>query len=407
MKTTVVGTAISYFYEHWDLFDFAPPYQRQGGIWKTPQKQGLIDSILAGYDVPKFYIHRVSDKQRAKYKAEGHAYKYAVIDGKQRLTAIKEFIDGGYPIGDDFYVPDAHTRPGSAPRPGDYYADLTPDWKNELLSRELDLCEVTIDQDDEEAVRIIREIFRRLNMGKALSTGELDRARSGPLADLVRALEEHVFIKEYIAFDDKRAQHLIFIKYLVAMEYAAFIAENPARAPKSAKAVKEKKAPEATLSVKHPMICDRGNDALSKLLDAKGGEWSTIAEELKPRLDHRLDNLRAYFPLDKAGKPHPLMARRSSIDAFVVLIDLLEDRAGGVKPEKVRQFLEEFEAARGEASKSVRKMVKAGRTSEAETVDQTIAQYNVLVGQGTPGKTNLADRVRILRDQFLAWEKRA
>ena len=91
----------------------------------------------------------------------------------------------------------------------------------------------------------------------------------------------------------------------------------------------------------------------------------------------------------------------------MVLIDLLENRAGGVKPEKVRQFLEEFEAARGEASKSVRKMVKAGRTSEAEKVDQTIAQYNVLVSQGTPGKTNLADRVRILRDQFLAWEKRA
>ena len=33
-----------------------PEYQR-GTVWKLPQKQGLIDSLLRGYQIPLFYVH--------------------------------------------------------------------------------------------------------------------------------------------------------------------------------------------------------------------------------------------------------------------------------------------------------------------------------------------------------------
>ena len=33
-----------------------PEYQR-GTVWKLPQKQGLIDSLLRGYQIPLIYVH--------------------------------------------------------------------------------------------------------------------------------------------------------------------------------------------------------------------------------------------------------------------------------------------------------------------------------------------------------------
>lgn len=49
-------------------------YQRPA-VWTTAQKQMLIDSILRGYDIPKFYWHKVNKKPDM----------YDVIDGQQRL----------------------------------------------------------------------------------------------------------------------------------------------------------------------------------------------------------------------------------------------------------------------------------------------------------------------------------
>ena len=63
-------------------------YQRPP-VWTTAQKQMLMDSILRGYDVPKFYWHKVSEKQ------------YDVVDGQQRLRAIWEFMDNKYALAKD------------------------------------------------------------------------------------------------------------------------------------------------------------------------------------------------------------------------------------------------------------------------------------------------------------------
>ena len=55
-------------------------YQRPP-VWTMAQKQMLMDSILRGYDVPKFYWHKVNEKQ------------YDVVDGQQRLRAIWDFME--------------------------------------------------------------------------------------------------------------------------------------------------------------------------------------------------------------------------------------------------------------------------------------------------------------------------
>lgn len=58
-----------------------PDWQREGDLWDTAKKQALIDSILRGWKLPKFYFVKLSDDQ------------YLVEDGQQRLLAIYEFCD--------------------------------------------------------------------------------------------------------------------------------------------------------------------------------------------------------------------------------------------------------------------------------------------------------------------------
>ena len=65
-----------------------PQYQRTP-VWNEGKRQLLIDSILRGYDLPKFYL-RVSNPP----------YDHEVIDGQQRLRAIWDFCADQYVLSD-------------------------------------------------------------------------------------------------------------------------------------------------------------------------------------------------------------------------------------------------------------------------------------------------------------------
>lgn len=64
--------------------DMEPEYQR-GVVWELSDKQKLIESIFEGIEIGKFvFIH-------LGYGREGGPM-YEILDGKQRLTAIVEFV---------------------------------------------------------------------------------------------------------------------------------------------------------------------------------------------------------------------------------------------------------------------------------------------------------------------------
>src|SRR5688572_26494272 len=71
--------------------DFDPDFQRKPKVWRGRDQQFLIDSILNGYDVPKFYIADFTVHNVPALNV--HRKKYAIIDGKQRLTAINAFLN--------------------------------------------------------------------------------------------------------------------------------------------------------------------------------------------------------------------------------------------------------------------------------------------------------------------------
>lgn len=61
--------------------DLQPDFQRSSDVWTPTQKSRLIESILLGLPLPSFYFSEDSTTQ-----------KRLVIDGLQRLCAIKNFV---------------------------------------------------------------------------------------------------------------------------------------------------------------------------------------------------------------------------------------------------------------------------------------------------------------------------
>lgn len=60
--------------------DLAPDFQRQGGLWKSKAKSRLIESLLIRIPLPAFYMDATDDD------------RWSVIDGLQRLSALKLFV---------------------------------------------------------------------------------------------------------------------------------------------------------------------------------------------------------------------------------------------------------------------------------------------------------------------------
>ena len=59
-------------------------YQR-GTKWSLSQKQGLIDSLLRGYQIPLFYVHLEAKRNNFTNEIQTTAW---IVDGQQRLAAI-------------------------------------------------------------------------------------------------------------------------------------------------------------------------------------------------------------------------------------------------------------------------------------------------------------------------------
>lgn len=151
--------------------DTQPDYQRPA-VWSLGQKQLLLDTILRGYDVPKFYWRKV----------QSNPDKYEVVDGQQRLRPIWEFQAGKYAL------------PMRIDPLGDYsvgglrYADLPDDLRLQFDTYNLDVVIVS-DTDEEE----VREMFLRLQNGTTLKAQEKRNAMTGRMRDFVKSLAEHPF----------------------------------------------------------------------------------------------------------------------------------------------------------------------------------------------------------------------
>src|SRR5216683_1343077 len=162
MTITVKEFIDDYIYR----IDLDADYQREK-IWSREDQEKLIDSIIQNIDIPKIYLARMDDSEN---------FDYECIDGKQRMTTLLSF----------FKPEEAGDNPLTVRVAGEKYTYKQLKEDLPALARKIDDYQLTFviypELEDEE---FLREIFRRLQLGVRLNSGELLKSHTGTLRDFI------------------------------------------------------------------------------------------------------------------------------------------------------------------------------------------------------------------------------
>ncbi len=145
--------------------DLDADYQREK-IWTTKQQQDLLDSILRDIDIPKIYLVEVKRNKQ---------FEYECIDGKQRMTVLSRF-----------FKPESNEETPLTVKHYDKeytYAEFRrrfPDDAKKIEDYELSFTIYKSLNEDQ-----IRDIFRRLQLGIRLNSGESLKSRTGTIRDFI------------------------------------------------------------------------------------------------------------------------------------------------------------------------------------------------------------------------------
>lgn len=147
---------ISWFYDLWTrkLLDLDPPYQRRS-VWGQQFKDYFVDTVLLNYPAPALFLYE-------EIGADGRSI-YHVVDGKQRLTTIFEFIAGRFPVSE---------KSDSVQLRGNYFASLDDAVKKAFWGYQFLVEYVPEDE------KVINAIFDRINRNVSkLTPQELRHAK--------------------------------------------------------------------------------------------------------------------------------------------------------------------------------------------------------------------------------------
>ena len=153
--------------------DLEPHYQRRDR-WKPDRQSALIESFILNVPVPPVYL------------SEDDFGKYSVIDGKQRITAIRDFLTGSLKLVGLKRFKELE---------GAVFSDLPTQIQNALAVRPYIRVITLLKQTDPQ---LKYEVFLRLNTGgeQLLAQEIRNVAFSGPLNDLLFELSSSGFLRD-------------------------------------------------------------------------------------------------------------------------------------------------------------------------------------------------------------------
>ncbi len=185
MKMESRSRAIDKVYKRRDRIEM-PDFQREE-VWPDSKKRLLIDSILKGWHLPKFYF-RVDDDGT-----------FDCVDGQQRLSAIFEFFDDQLVLDSDWESRYNALR----------YSELDDDRSDQFDDFEIDIEEISEASDEE-----LEELFKRLQLGTPLNTAEKINAIRGDLRDFCHECASFSFFQDRISLRNTRYSHFeIIVKW--------------------------------------------------------------------------------------------------------------------------------------------------------------------------------------------------
>lgn len=149
-----------------DTFRFDNIIQRSY-VWEQSRKSNLIHSIIEGYPIPPFYARKV----------DGRVYDF--LDGKQRINAIRGFMDNEYYLTDvpEITYIDSEGVEHELSLEGLYYDKLPEEVQDTIKD-----YHVTIYYYEDITPEQVRMLFAKLNNGKPLSTKDRNIANCVDIA---------------------------------------------------------------------------------------------------------------------------------------------------------------------------------------------------------------------------------
>ena len=155
-----------------DLIDIDPIYQRRS-VWSNRYREDFVETVLLGYPAPSIFLYSETD--------EDGTTRYAVVDGKQRLTTVFEFADDAFPTRDSAPVALAENQQGK------YFKDLAREDKDVFWAYEF-----TVEYVQSTTEAYLSQVFDRINRNVAkLTPQELRHAKySGTFASAIEQIAD-------------------------------------------------------------------------------------------------------------------------------------------------------------------------------------------------------------------------
>src|ERR1039458_10144528 len=147
--------------------DLDADYQREK-VWSKKNQEDLLDSILNDIDIPKLYLAEVNNNKQ---------FDFECIDGKQRMLTLMGFLKPEKGEENPLLV-NIFSKKYT-------YKQLKKEHPN--LARKIENYELNfiIYNQDCLTENFIREIFRRLQLGVRLNSGELLNSETGAIRDFI------------------------------------------------------------------------------------------------------------------------------------------------------------------------------------------------------------------------------
>lgn len=179
---------MKYFIETWtvrelvdaynnDRINLNPPYQRND-IWSLPAKKRLLETIIKGYPLPTFFLHRKKNE------------KFDCVDGQQRIRTIIGFINKMFPTFEN-----------------EYFGEMNDSSQIETYRIPIIIIE-DVNEDREESME---DFYYRVNMyGSKLNRPEILKSKyfNNPLQNLIERISESSNFINLSLFTDSRLSRM-------------------------------------------------------------------------------------------------------------------------------------------------------------------------------------------------------
>ncbi|QJR30042.1 DUF262 domain-containing protein [Limnobacter profundi] len=192
IKPSVTNPTIADIYEKIDTnrLELTPDFQRKF-VWTHEHQEEFLDTILHGFPFPEIYVCQgVTDTKKLRTTQK-------VIDGQQRLTTIKKYIENDF-------KKELKIVPS--------FDKLTEEQREDFLSYQIVVRDIGKVDDN-----LVREIFRRINLTKfKLDDIEIHNAiYDGKFIQVAKELADEVELDAFGVFHESEFTRMADVHFFL------------------------------------------------------------------------------------------------------------------------------------------------------------------------------------------------